>query len=147
MIKAFNDKQYDTALKNAQSILNKNYIDIDSHLVSQAIYKEMNNSDKSDFHGFVAAGLVKSILDSGDGKSPETAYLVIDVREEYVIMWDLGFKLERQFLMETNNHSYDKMDVIKPETGETAVLYFNVDIPLNWYIKYIKQIGSINQTP
>src|SRR5574341_912926 len=139
MFDAMRDKQYDKALKHAQSILNTNYVDIGAHIVSQTVYQEMNNSEQYNFHQFVVDGLIKSILNSGDGKSPETAYLVIDIKEEIFFLEILGFEMEGLTLLEKNNHFYHKIEVKKPETGETAVLYFNVDIPSNWLNKHIKR--------
>lgn len=132
MYEAMKEKEHEKALKYARSILDKNYVDIDAHLICKSAYQKMNNSERYNFHQFVENGLINSILSSGDGKSPETAYLVINVKEEYAILNFLGFKLKRQSLRELNGHSYDEMEVINEETGETSVLYFNVDIPFGW---------------
>ena len=130
MFDAFGNKQYDKALQHAQLILDKEFVDIDAHHISRIVYKEMGNLRQQDFHQFVTKGLIESILDSGDGKSPETAYLVISVKEEYVILSVLGFKLEKQSLAGSKGHSYDKMEVKNPRTQEAAIIYFNVDLPL-----------------
>jgi hypothetical protein len=75
-------------------------------------------------------GLVDSILSSGDGKTPETAYHVISVDEEYAVLNTLGFKVVKQSLMESKGHSYDKMEVLHMKSKEPGMIYFNVDMPL-----------------
>jgi len=138
MFEAFGEKQYDKALQHAQLILDKEFVDIDAHHISRLIYREMGNLKQQDFHHFVTKGLIDSILDSGDGKSAETAYQVISVREEYIILSVLGLKLEKQGLMGSKGHSYDKMEVKNPRTQETAIIFFNVDLPLGSLNKKLK---------
>ena len=138
MVEAFGENQYEKALQHAHLILSKEFIDIDAHHISRIISKEMGNLKQHDFHHFVTKGLIDSILDSGDGISPETAYVVISVREEYIILSVLGLKLEKQGLMALKGHSYDKMEVKNLRTQETATIYFNVDLPLGSLNKKLK---------
>jgi hypothetical protein len=44
---------------------------------------ELGDSLKSEYHYNIYDGLLNSIYDSGDGISPETAYIVITTKEEY----------------------------------------------------------------
>jgi hypothetical protein len=82
---------------------------------------------------------IDSILDSGDGRTPETAFIVIETGEEYALLGMTGFEVIRQSLIKSNGHSYDKMEVKHRKTGETAVFFFNVDIPFNWLNKQFKK--------
>lgn len=132
MFDALDSKQYEKAIKHAQSILEGNYVDIEAHIVSSISYRGIRDSGKSDFHDFIVKGLVGSILGSGDGKGTESAYQVISIKEEYVILDVLGLEMKIQSLIVSNGHSYDRLETITPETGKTEVLYFNVDIPLAW---------------
>ncbi len=130
MFDALKNKQYETALKHVQSILDKNYVDIDVHLVCKYIYGEMNNPEKRDFHQFVAKGLIDSILNSGDGKSLETAYLVINKDEQTIILAVLGLREKTQSAKKSNGRIYEVIEAIDRETGKTSLLYFDVDIPI-----------------
>jgi len=89
--------------------------------------------DKAEFHRTVFRGLINSIRNSGDGKSPETAWVVITVHEEYVILRVLGFRPSQQSLLSQNGHSYDVMKVKNAEDGTEQTFYFNVDIPFKHY--------------
>lgn len=125
------NKEYEKALKSVQSILDKNYVDIDAHNICRIAYREMKNPEKYNFHQFIVTGLIDSILNSGDGKSPETAYLVISIDEEYVILAVLDLKLIKQSLIKSNSKNYDKIEARNRKTGETTTLYFNIDIPFS----------------
>ncbi len=138
MFTALKAKEYEKALKSAQSILEHNYVDLDAHYVSQSSYRALNNPKEYAYHRTVFRGLLDSILNSGDGKSPQTAYLVINISEEYVVLGYLGYKFKRQSLISADGHRYDKMEVIQKESGDSSVIYFNVDLPMGWLSKSLK---------
>jgi hypothetical protein len=136
---ALSDKQYEKAVSYAKAVLEKNCVDIDAHRVCKVAYKELKYQAQSDFHAFVEKGIIDAILSSGDGATPQTAYVVISVREEYIILNLLGLQLKRQSLTKVGNHEYDKMEVRGHSFGETSVIYFDVDIPLKWLGGSIQQ--------
>ena len=79
--------------------------------------RELGDTGKADFHRAVLNGLIDSILKSGDGKSPKTAWVVISVHEEYVVLQVLGFKPSQQSLLHQDDHSYDEMKVKNAQDG------------------------------
>lgn len=119
----------DKAIEIADKVLAKNYLDIDAHIVSALAYKAKHDAEQEKLHNFVAEGLCRSILASGDGQTLETAYVVISVDEEYTILRVLGWHLKEQTLLEGGGHHYDKMDVFNPKTQQQTTLYFNIDRP------------------
>jgi hypothetical protein len=133
MSDALNKKDYPAALKDAEAVLDSNYVNIDAHYVALVANQEMGAMDKAEFHRTVFRGLINSIRNSGDGKSPETAWVVINVHEEYVILRVLGFRPSQQSLVNQNGHSYDVMKVKNAEDGTEQAFYFNVDIPFKHY--------------
>ncbi|MBI5745619.1 MAG: DUF4919 domain-containing protein [Nitrospirae bacterium] len=135
---ALDKKEYEKAAAYAKTILEKDYVNIDAHFASKIFYREMKDEERADFHDFIVQGLINSILDSGDGRSPETAYQVIRPREEYIILAVFGLKMKEQSLIESNSHQYDKLKVKDMKTGEASVIYFNVDIPKTWLDKRFK---------
>jgi Domain of unknown function (DUF4919) len=133
MVDALNKRDYPAALKNAEIVLDSSYVNMDAHFVAMVANREMGAKDKSEFHSAVFHGLIKSILDSGDGKSTEKAWVVINVAEEYVILRVLGFKPSGQSLVNKDGHSYDVMKVKDAQDGTEHTFYFNVDIPFKHY--------------
>ncbi len=130
MFDAFTDERYEKALTKAEIILENNFLDIDSHIICAESYQKIGNTKQFEYHDFMARGLISSILDSGDGESPETAYEVISIREEKVILKVLGYQLLRTALITQEGHRYDAADVIDTKTNNKLKIYFNVDLPL-----------------
>jgi ankyrin repeat protein len=122
-------------IRLAESVLAKNYVDLDAHILCKIAYGEMWNSEKYDFHSAVLKGLAGSLYASGDGTTPETAIVVISVREEYFFMDANRLKMIKQCLITANGHAYDKVDVENKKTAEKTVIYFNIDIPYDWLTK------------
>jgi len=132
MLAALNAKDYPTALKNAEEVLASEYVNIDAHFVAYVANKQMGATDQAEFHHAVFKGLVDSILNSGDGLSLKTAWVVISVHEEYVILRVQGMRPGSQSVLHSDGHSYDKMTV-KDDSGAEHTFYFNVDIPFKHY--------------
>jgi hypothetical protein len=133
MTQALGAKGFPTALKDAEIVLARNYVNIDAHFVAFIANQEMGVPEKAKFHQAVFCGLIDSICDSGDGKSTEKAWVVIDVHEEYVVLRALGFRPSEQSLVNKDGHSFDvtKVKSMNDRTEET--FYFKVDIPFKHY--------------
>lgn len=132
MYAALKAKEYAKALADAQAILKEDYVDIDAHVVAAEAYAGLKNLDRARYHGKITKGLIDSILQSGDGKSPETAYKVISVIEEEVVLADLHWKPVKQVTIEVRGHEYDRFDVLDPRTNQPQTIYFNVDLQTEW---------------
>jgi hypothetical protein len=72
---------------------------VDVHQVEQIAHRELREEERAGFHKAVVQGLLRSIMDSGDGKSTETAYIVISVHEEYVVLQVLGLRPSGQSVL------------------------------------------------
>jgi hypothetical protein len=133
MTEALNAKNFPEALKNAETVLANEYVNMDAHFVAFVSNRELGAPDKAEFHRTVFRGLVDSIRNSGDGKSTETAWVVINVHEEYVMLRVLGFAPSEQSLLNKDGHSFDLMKVKNVDDGTMQTFYFNVDIPMKHY--------------
>jgi hypothetical protein len=133
MMNAFNAKDFAKAIGQADIVLANEYVNLDAHLVEAVANKQLGAVEKADFHRTVLHGLIDSILKSGDGKSPKTAWVVISVHEEYVVLQVLGFTLSQQSLLHQDGHSYDEMKAKNDQDGSEQTFYFNVDIPFKSY--------------
>ena len=122
-------KDFAGALKHAEAVLDSEYVNLDAHFVAFIAERDLGNTDKAEFHRTVFRGLVDSIRNSGDGKSPEKAWVIISVHEEYVVLRAMGLRPSGQSLMGKNGHMYDVMKA-KGEDGKEETFYFNTDIPM-----------------
>lgn len=112
------------AMQIAKQILAHDYVDIDAHRIL-----ERAGAPCADFHRAIADGLTQSILDSGDGKSPATAYSVLSTDEEYAVLDRLELQAGAQSLVERDGHQYDVLLAFR-DRGKPFEVYFNVDQPL-----------------
>lgn len=132
MFAALNGKQFDQALLSSEKILAANYLDINAQLSAYVANRELGHADKADYHKNIARQLLKSISDSGDGKTIATAFVVISTDEEYAMFNYMGVRPTAQALIEEQTHHYDKMTVTDPKTEQEVTYYFNIDKPFNW---------------
>jgi len=131
MMQELRGKEFDKAIKDAGTVLESDYVDMDAHYAEYVAHRELKEQERSDFHKFVFEHLLHSITDHGDGKTTETAYQVIDVHEEYILLRSMGVGLPKsQALMNKDGHSYDEIKFVDPKSQEERTLFFNVDIPI-----------------
>lgn len=138
MFAALDEKNFDQAAEQAEKILKDKYVDIYAHFVAARAYGELGKADKSEFHDFAFNGLLKSIMGTGDGKSPETAFFVIAVEEEYALLDVMRMNVRGQSLIRKDGHSYDLMRVTDSQSGKEIEFYFNIDRVLGYMEKRLK---------
>jgi hypothetical protein len=121
------DRDFDSgdrgaAIRIARQLLARDYIDIDAHRIL-----ERSAVPCADFHRAVADRLTQSILDSGDGKTPATAYRVLSIDEEYAVLDHLGLQAAAQSLLEQQGHHYDSL-LVPGDAGKPFNVYFTIDL-------------------
>ncbi|HET9226960.1 MAG TPA: DUF4919 domain-containing protein [Thermoanaerobaculia bacterium] len=119
----------DRAQALVQQILAESYLDVDAHNVGALLADKRGDKAAAAHHRYVLGGVIDSILASGDGKTAETAWVVIAVSEEYATVGVLGLQVVEQNLVRDaeSGHSYDVLEVMDPETKTTQRVYFNID--------------------
>lgn len=130
--KALTEGDVEGALREIRRELEADYLDIVTHSMAALAYKRAGDDANAAFHMTFANGLVRSILDSGDGLSFSTAYVVIDVGEEYTVLQLLGLDAVSQSLKADGEHQFDVVECVNQETGENLEIFFNVDIPMRY---------------
>jgi hypothetical protein len=119
---------FPAALKGAETVLERNFVEINAHMVAAIAHQQLGNPPRAAFHRAVADGLLRVIMAKGDGKTPDTAWEVIDVSEEYAVMRVLNVTLRSQSLqMNQPGPKVDVLLVMDNRTKEERTLYFNVD--------------------
>lgn len=109
------------------------WMDIPAHLHAGRACARLGEDDRAQRHLRFASGLLRSILNDGDGHGLETAWKVIDAREESGVLDVLGLGSPRKrALVEVDGHSYDVLTVPAPGRGGELTLYFNIDVPRQW---------------
>ncbi len=121
----------EAALLAVGRLLAFNYLDIEAHMAADYVYTMQGDAGRSTYHRTFARGLIDAIGATGDGRSPVTAYIVLNIPEEYTFMRLSGFTPGKQSLVTQNGHEFDMFEVQDPESQASEV-YFNIDLPRQW---------------
>lgn len=114
---------YEEIISLAKQILSIDYTNMMAHKILSQTYDMIDDAQNAQKYETIQMGLLKSIIQNGDGKSCATAWAVIQVSEEYFILEMLGVELKRQSIVSTSGLC-DKMEVI--DEGVPAIYYFDV---------------------
>ena len=137
MFEAANAGKHAEVKKLAQSILDLNYLNMTAHRMLSWSYKALGDSVGAKRHLDIELGLLRSIGQSGSGKNCREGKIVIDVEEEYFVMWIMGWKLKRQQTVSDGDITCDLMEVVDPDGNERGE-YFNVNIVFENYRRSYK---------
>ena len=104
------------------------------HLLAYA-YKTKGDKEKAQIWTTKMRQLLEAIRSTGDGKSPETAWYVINSTHEYDIINSIGYKADKYVFVEPN---YDFIEVSE-NPDKTEGFYFNVSRMLKEYERKYKE--------
>jgi sugar lactone lactonase YvrE len=116
------------ALDLARRALDRNYASPIAHFDAMTAYQSLDKNDEAAAHEKVLSALLHSIRQSGDGKSPDTAYFVVTVQEEYLFLNRvLHVRATSQDWVRKDGHFYDRISVPDLTTDHIQYLWFNAD--------------------
>ena len=125
MLQARVNHDFADLLTQANLILDKDWVDGQAHLMASIALGEQGLPEESKREQAIGVALLKSIQ-TGDGRSPKTAFTVISVREEYELMAARQRHSTRQSLVSDSGHMYDVLDTVG-QGGDTMSFYFLID--------------------
>ena len=141
---AFNAQDCGKVLAAADKVLAEIFVDIEAHLLSARCFEVGGDQAKAGAHRAIAKGLMDSIVASGNGKTPKTAFIVVTIDEEYAVLSALRWRRVSQSLINDDGHAFDRMDVKSATSEETATLFFQIDRPMTWLSR---QLGTDSKQP
>jgi len=116
------------ALAAIERLLEQNPLDVEAHLAAHSTYAQRGNSERAAYHRAFGAGLLDAIIRSGDGRSFATAYVVLDIAEEYLVLRLRGLRAAMQALLHHEDHWYDMIKIEPPTPDGDDRVYFNIDL-------------------
>ena len=123
-----NGGNFAEAIAVAEKVLAQNFTEPNAHMVAAIAYLQTGQREQADLHRFIASGLLQSIASKGDGKTPETAYEVVDISEEYAFVRSLNLQPKGVgSSAPPDGPKIDSMTVVDPRTGTTSTIHFNFD--------------------
>jgi hypothetical protein len=133
---ALQDRDIPKALELIGQKLDSMYLDAEMHLLAASLHKELHQPDEAAYHDLWFNGLMKSLLDSGNGLSFDSPITVISTSEEYIFLRVIGAVPGIQALREHAGHHFDVITARHPRTPEPMEFHFNIDIPFGWLEKH-----------
>jgi len=139
------------AEKIIREMLEINYMNLETHQNASLVYDKSGNQESKKYHAKWAVGLLTALFESGDGMSEETAYWIIDIREEYIItaVFQHQFKLpnkERSSFHKEDGQIYDIWTLSDEEGNNRMDIYFDASIPTNRFSEIMVQGLSTNES-
>ncbi len=114
-----------SALGDARSVMDDDYVDPDAHLVAAYCEEKAGDTRASQLDRDVGAGLIASI-ETGDGLTPPSAFTVISLAEEASVLRAKGLAVRGRARVSEAGHTYDVITATDAG-GQDATYYFNVD--------------------
>ncbi len=125
--------RWDEAFQLANELLETDPLSIDIRFMMSRICIQVSQSFEAKCQRTFANGLVRAILRSGDGRTPDTAIRVLDSRELRLVCESLKLTPIRSELGQHGGRWIDAVRATGPD-GELTV-YFDVHSPQSWLLK------------
>ena len=116
-----------TVMQKSDALLAKDFIRIPIHFMRQDCFDKAGDKIHAAQENAIVRGIADSLMKSGDGKSAETAYVVVSLKEEGFAMTVLGLKEKEQSLVAANGHMYDLLQGEDEKTAAMRSVFFRID--------------------
>ncbi len=130
LMEAVERRDWKAIARAADSVLQRNYVDLDAHYFARHAAKQMGDARQEELHHWLEMGLLKALLATGDGRTEATPMVVVSVDEEYFVLRMVGARLQSQSLGACSGKPCDVMKVKQGANDEEATWYFDVHIPM-----------------
>ncbi|HUJ02169.1 MAG TPA: DUF4919 domain-containing protein [Rhizomicrobium sp.] len=125
---ALQTKDCQTVMTKSDAFLKIDFTRAPVHIMRETCFEQQGDKSDAARELAIGRGLTESLLGSGDGKSPATAYVVVTMSEEGYVMTFLGMNEEQQALIQDDKGYYDFIQG-EDEHGNKKSVYFNVTLP------------------
>ena len=123
MAEAMTNEVWSKAVAIGDAWLNQCPIDIRTHYYMGISMDQLGNESSSQNHFRWMSGFMDDLVASGDGKTPDTAYEVISISEEYDALYIFGLKKKSQALI--SGPVMCDLITATDENGNEVSIYFN----------------------
>ena len=124
---AYIAKDCKTALEKFRAAIAISFILSDAHALVADCLEQAGDKDGEQREEQIAQGLFDSIVASGDGAKPETAFHIVAMHEEETMMAIAGVNGTAREQLATDAGPIDKISITDPKTGEEGAVYFNLN--------------------
>ncbi len=110
-----------------EKFIEKHFALPEAHEKGIAFAYKHKDKEKEAYHTWMFTGLMKSLISSGDGQRPDSAFQVLSVSEEYYLLHGRIKKgTKEQTLRHIGDGHYDIISGIDSKTGVSVEYWFNI---------------------
>lgn len=125
MVAKLESELWDDAASIGLTWLNQCPVDMRAHYYTGIALAESGKEADSENHFRWLEGLLHSLVSSGDGETPETAYVTISIAEEHDALYFFGLEIKSQALI--SGPVMCDLITATNDDGEEVLLYFRPD--------------------
>ena len=125
---AYVAKDCKKALEKFKAAIALNFTLSDAHALSADCLEQAGDKAGEAREEAIAQGLFNSLISSGDGNSAATAFRVVTMHEETVILAVAGVNGTKKTTITTDQGPVDRIDITDQQTGKKGAVYFNTGV-------------------
>jgi len=125
---AYVAKNCKTALEKFKAAIALNFTLSDAHALSADCLEQAGDKAGEAREEAIAQGLFNSLISSGDGNSPATAFRIVTMHEETVILAVAGVNGTKKTVITTDQGPVEKIDITDQQTGKKGAVFFNTGV-------------------
>jgi hypothetical protein len=129
----FREGEYESAMERGVKYLQENPVSLIGNLVLLMSSKHLEQSEDIEKYHTRFSQMLRAILATGTGNSSDSAFAVINIRDEYAVLNYFGYTSSSQSLVVgREGRSYDRLvGTPRNDSGKTRVFYFDITRPMN----------------
>ncbi len=135
---AYVAKDCKTALEKFRAAIALDFTISDAHALAADCLEQAGDKTGEKREEAIAQGLFDSLIISGDGESPDTAFRIVTLHEEEVMLAVAGLNGTGRTLLTTEQGPVDKISITDAKSGEKGQIFFNLSTIM---------IGTARQKP
>lgn len=125
---AYVAKDCKTALEKFKAAIALNFTLSDAHALSADCLEQAGDKTGEAREEAIAQGLFNSLISSGDGNSPATAFRIVTMHEEGIILAVAGVNGTKKTVITTDQGPVEKIDITDQQTGKKGAVFFNTGV-------------------
>ena len=125
---AYVAKNCKLALEKFKAAIALNFTLSDAHALSADCLEQAGDKAGEAREEAIAQGLFNSLISSGDGNSPATAFRIVTMHEETVILAVAGVNGTKKTVITTDQGPVEKIDITDQQTGKKGAVFFNTGV-------------------
>jgi len=132
------------AKRSLLALLDRDYTDIDAHRLMAVVCKLTGEENDARFHSLFSSGLLDSVIQSGTGHDYNSAFRVIKVREEYLVLEAFGFNRKSQALVQHGDSMFDILTCALGDDAPEIEIYFNIDLVYSCASHHVQPVKEVS---